>query len=45
MSVSSNDNGLFGETNEQRIFSKYVVINYVLNVMCIYNAQRKISPK
>ena len=28
-------NGLFEETNEQRIFLKYVVINYILNFIYI----------
>ena len=38
-------NGLFEETNEQHIFSKYFIINYVLNFMYIMFDEKFVNEK
>ena len=49
MSVSSNDDGSFEETNEQQIFSKYFkiifTINYVLNFFYVIFNEKSFNKK
>ena len=38
-------NGLFEETNEQHIFIKYFMINYILNFMYIMLKEKSFNEK